>query len=130
MVSFKNKASIGLHKTLRPQRDYLSMCLWPVLSVLHSSPQLEPLYFCIRWLVHDSELCSLVNLVSLNGTLSMNPMDAQRYDLSKRCSVSFVIVSPLRSSTDQLYSPLVRRTASPMLPPLTVKSHQFIAMLL
>jgi hypothetical protein len=51
--SFKHRISLGLHDTLRPQRSLPSMCLWPVLSVLNSSPQLEPfIYFGrTRWLV-------------------------------------------------------------------------------
>ena len=47
-----------------------------------------PVYFRIRWRIYDVELCSLANPVTRNRTLTMNPMDAQRYDLSRRCSVS------------------------------------------
>jgi hypothetical protein len=44
----------------------------------------NPLYSCIGWLIYDTELCSSVNPVSCKCSLPMNPMDAQRYDLSKR----------------------------------------------
>lgn len=87
---FEYKVSIGLHNTLRPQRDFSSMCLWPVLSVLYSSPQLESFIFSHGMArFYSAELCSLVNLVSLNCTLTMNPMDAQRYDLSMRSSPAY-----------------------------------------
>ena len=49
---------------------------------------LNPVHFCIKWRIYVAELCSLVSPIARICIVTMHPMDAQRYDLSKRSSVS------------------------------------------
>ncbi len=63
---------------------FLDVSVAGIIGSVFLTTTKNPLYSCIGWLIHDTELCSSVNPVSSKCTLPMNPMDAQRYDLSKR----------------------------------------------